>query len=87
MRAASATVRTKVGVLPRSDAQRSHWLSSGSLCGESITDNIPHKSNWGIEGSLWETCGGMNGSGIARSLSEITVSQLRINNLPTLESL
>jgi hypothetical protein len=37
------------------------------VCAESITDNILHKPNWGIEGSHWETCGGVNGSRIART--------------------
>lgn len=40
MRAASATVQTNIGVFPRSDAHRSHWPSSGSVCGEFITNNI-----------------------------------------------
>lgn len=47
MRAASATVLTNTGVLPLSDAQRSHWLSSGSVWGESITDNNP-KNQTGV---------------------------------------
>jgi hypothetical protein len=36
MRAASATVRTKVGVLPLSDAQWNHWLRSGLVWAESV---------------------------------------------------
>jgi len=52
MRAASATLRTNTGVLPRSDARRSRWLSSGSVRAESITHNMPHKSNSGVEGTL-----------------------------------
>jgi len=46
MRAASATVRPKADVLPRSDAQRSHRLSLGSVWADFVTDNIPHKSSW-----------------------------------------
>lgn len=40
MRAASATVRTNVGVLPRSKAQRSQSRSSGSVLAEHIICNI-----------------------------------------------
>jgi len=39
MRAASAILRTNIGVLSRSDVQRSHWLSSGSVWAESVTDS------------------------------------------------
>jgi hypothetical protein len=38
---------------------RSRWLSSGSVWAESITEDILHRSNWGVEGSGWETCGGI----------------------------
>jgi hypothetical protein len=37
MRVALATVRTSSGVLPLTDAQRSHWRSPGSVFAESIT--------------------------------------------------
>ena len=54
MRAASATVRTNIGVLPRSGAQRSQRRKSRSLCGETITENIPRQSSWGVVGVLGE---------------------------------
>jgi len=71
MRAASATVRPKGDVLPRSDAQRSHRLSLGSVWADFVTDNIPHKSSWGVEGSLWEI-----GSRTARSRYRVRCSRL-----------
>jgi hypothetical protein len=40
MRAASAAVRTKIGPLRPSHAQRSQSRSSGSALAETITDNI-----------------------------------------------
>ena len=45
MRAASATVRTNLGVLAFSDALRGHCRSSGLVWGESMTDNIPRWSS------------------------------------------
>jgi len=48
MSAASATVRTNVGVLPLSDAQRSHWLRWGSVCAESITEDLLRPVNEGV---------------------------------------
>ena len=46
--AASSTVRTNIGVLPRSDAQRSHWLRWESVCAESITEDLPRQANGGV---------------------------------------
>jgi hypothetical protein len=73
IRAASATVRTNIGVLPSSDAQRSRWLSSVSVWAKSITENLPYKSSWGVEGSLWETCGGMDGGEITLASGQESV--------------
>ena len=47
MRAASTTVRTNIGVLPFSDAQRSHRLSSGSVLEatkEANTEELPRQT-------------------------------------------
>lgn len=40
MRAASASVQTNIGVLTLSAAHRSHWRSSGSMCGETIVEDF-----------------------------------------------
>jgi hypothetical protein len=73
MRAASATVRINIGVLPLSDAQRSRWLSSESVCRESVTEDMPHKSNRDIEGSLCNAAhkasSGETHAGASRSLN------------------
>jgi hypothetical protein len=44
MRAASATARTNIGVLPLSDAQRSQSCNSGSVWAESIIHNIHRRA-------------------------------------------
>ena len=44
MKAASAIVRTNGVVRVLSDARPSQRCNSGSVCGESITENIPHQS-------------------------------------------
>jgi hypothetical protein len=48
MRAASATVRTNIGVLPRSDAQRSQSRSSRSVVAEAIIDNRRRGATEGV---------------------------------------
>jgi hypothetical protein len=52
MRADPAIVRTNIGILPLSDAQRSHWRSSVPVLAESITGNTPNGP-----GCPWENCG------------------------------
>jgi len=51
--AASATLLTNIGVVPHSDAQRSHCLSSWSVLAESIIYKIPQRSI-----RLWAACVG-----------------------------
>jgi hypothetical protein len=50
-------VRTNIGVLPLSDAQRSQWSSLWLVWAESITDNYP-KNQTGV---LWAGCQRMVG--------------------------
>ena len=51
MSAASATLLTNIGVVPHSDAQGSHCLSSGSVLAERIARNI-HLRSARLRGSL-----------------------------------